>query len=142
MTERLSPADVNFFYLEDRTQPQHVGGIAIFEAPAGGFDYDRLVRLLEERISLVPRYRQRMKAVPGNLANPVWVDDPAFDISYHVRRSALPRPGNQEALLEFAARIQARVLDRRRPLWELYLIEGLAGGRVAVLSKTHQAMVD
>ena len=142
MTERLSPADVNFFYLERRTTPQHVGGVAIFESRADGFDYDRLVRLLEERISLVPRYRQKMKAVPGNLANPIWVDDPAFDITYHVRRSALPRPGTDLSLLEFCARIQSRLLDRDRPLWEMYLVEGLSGGRVAVVTKTHHSMVD
>ena len=142
MTERLSPADVSFFYLERRTAPQHVGGLAIFEAPADGFDYDRLVRLLEERISLVPRYRQKMKTIPGNLANPIWVDDPAFDITYHVRRSALPRPGTDVSLLEFCARIQSRLLDRDRPLWEMYLVEGLADGRVAVVTKTHHSMVD
>src|SRR3954470_24022250 len=112
MTERLSPADVSFFYLESPTAPQHVGGIAIVEPPTDGFDYERLVRLLEERISLAPRYRQRMRAVPGNLANPIWVDDPAFDITYHVRRSALPRPGSDTALLEFCARIQSRLLYR------------------------------
>jgi len=93
MSERLSSADVAFFYLEGRTTPQHVGGLGVFAPPAGGFDYDRLVRLLEERISLVPRYRQKVRAIPGHLANPVWVDDPNFDITYHVRRSALPRPG-------------------------------------------------
>lgn len=142
MTERLTPSDVSFFYLERRTTPQHVGGLAIVEPPADGFDYERLVRLLEERISLVPRYRQRMKAVPGNLANPIWVDDPAFDITYHVRRSALPRPGTDTALLEFCARIQSRLLDRTRPLWEMYLVEGLAEGRVAIVTKTHHSMVD
>ena len=141
MSDRLSTADVAFFYLEGRTTPQHVGGIAIFTAP-DGFDYDRLVRLLEERISLAPRYRQRMRTVPGNLANPVWVDDPNFDITYHVRRSALPRPGTEAALLEFCARIQSRLLDRSRPLWEMYLIEGLSGGRVAIVTKTHPSMVD
>ena len=93
MTERMSSADVAFFYLEGPTTPQHVGGIAVFEQPADGFDYDRLVRLLEERISLVPRYRQKIREIPGRIANPVWVDDPNFDITYHVRRSALPRPG-------------------------------------------------
>ena len=142
MTERLSPADVSFFYLERRTTPQHVGGLAVFTAPADGFDYDRLVRLLEERISLVPRYRQKMRTVPGNLANPIWVDDPSFDITYHVRRSALPRPGTDVSLLEFTARIQSRLLDRHRPLWEMYLVEGLSGGRIAVVTKTHHSMVD
>ncbi|MEP7019894.1 MAG: wax ester/triacylglycerol synthase family O-acyltransferase [Pseudonocardiales bacterium] len=142
MTERLTSADVSFLYLEGRTTPQHVGAIAAFAPPADGFDYDRLVRLLEERISLVPRYRQKMRAIPGHLANPVWVDDPNFDITYHVRRSALPRPGTQAQLLEFCARIQSRLLDRSRPLWEMYLVEGLADGQIAILTKTHHAMVD
>ena len=79
--------------------------------------------------------------VPGHLANPVWVDDPAFDITYHVRRSALPRPGSDVELLEFCARIESRLLDRGRPLWEMYLVEGLSGGRVAIVTKTHAAMV-
>src|SRR4051812_18324511 len=142
MSERLSPADVAFFYLESPATPQHVGGVAVFERPPGGFDYARLVRLIDERISLVPRYRQRMRSVPGGLANPVWVDDPSFDIGYHVRRSALPYPGRDEQLLEFCARIQSRLLDRARPLWEMYLVEGLADGRVAIVTKTHEAMVD
>src|SRR5664279_3499318 len=141
MSERLTTADVAFFYLERRTTPQHDGGIAIITAP-DGFDYDRLVRLLDERISLVPRYRQKMRAVPGNLANPVWVDDPHFDITYHVRRSALPRPGTDAALLEFSARILSRILDRDRPLWEMYLVEGLSDDRVAIVTKTHPSMVD
>jgi len=130
-----------FFYLEGRTTPQHVGGIAIFEAP-DGIDYERLVALLEERISLVPRYRQRMRTVPGNVGAPVWVDDPSFDITYHVRRSMLPRPGTDAALLEFAGRIMPRLLDRARPLWEMYLVEGLSEGRVAIVTKTHHSMVD
>ena len=142
MSERLSSADVSFFYLEGRTTPQHVGGIAVFAPTADGFDYDRLVRLLEERISLVPRYRQKMRAIPAHLANPVWVDDPNFDITYHVRRSALPRPGTQAQLLEFCARIQSWLLDRTRPLWEMYLVEGLADGQIAIVTKTHHAMVD
>ena len=142
MGERMSAVDVSFFHLEGRTTPQHVGGIAVFELPPDGFDYDRLVRLLDERISLVPRYRQKMRVVPGRLANPVWVDDPSFDITYHVRRSALPRPGSDVQLLDFCARIQSRMLDRSRPLWEMYLVEGLSGGRVAICTKTHHSMVD
>src|SRR5579859_1604360 len=138
----MSSADVAFFYVEDPTTPQHIGGLAVFEPPPEGFDYDRLVRLLEERISLVPRYRQKMREVPGRIANPIWVDDPNFDITYHVRRSALPRPGNDAQLLEFTARIQSRLLDRNRPLWEIYLVEGLGDDRVAIISKTHHSMVD
>lgn len=120
----------------------HVGSVLVFQPEDGGFDYDRLVSLISKRISLVPRYRQCVREVPGRLANPVWVDDEDFDVTYHVRRSALPRPGSDVQLQEFVARIQSRRLDRRRPLWEVYLIEGLAGGRFAVVTKSHQAMVD
>jgi WS/DGAT/MGAT family acyltransferase len=142
MTERMTSADVAFLHRENRNAPQHMGGLAVFAPRAGGFNYDRLVRLLEERISLAPRYRQKVRMVPGHLAHPVWVDDPDFDINYHVRRSALPRPGDDHQLLEFCARIQSRLLDRSRPLWEMYLIEGLSDGRVAIATKTHEAMVD
>jgi WS/DGAT/MGAT family acyltransferase len=138
----LSSADVSFLYLEGRTTPQHVGGLAVFRTPEDGFDYDRLVQLLEERISLAPRYRQKMRSIPGHLANPVWVDDPNFDITYHVRRSALPRPGGDAELLDFCGRIQSRLLDRTRPLWEMYLVEGLSDHRVAIVTKTHHSMVD
>ena len=142
MTERMTSADVAFLHRETRNSPQHVGGLAIFAPRPGGFEYDRLVRLLEERISLAPRYRQKVRMVPGHLAHPLWLDDPNFDITYHVRRSALPRPGTDAQLLEFCARIQSRLLDRSRPLWEMYLVEGLSDGRVAVVTKTHEAMVD
>ena len=142
MADRLSPLDVSFLYMEEPSTPMHVGGVAIFEVPEEGFDYERLVDLIKERIGLVPRYRQRVRWVPGRLANPVWVDDENFDVTYHVRRSALPRPGTQEQLNELVARIMSRPLDRDRPLWEMYLVEGLEGGRFAILTKTHHAMVD
>ena len=120
----------------------HVGGVSVFAAPDGGFDYDRLVRLIKKRIAFVPRYRQRIRWVPGRLASPVWVDDENFDVAYHVRRSALPKPGNDFQLRELTARIMSRPLDRDRPLWEMYLVEGLSGRRFALLTKTHHAMVD
>ncbi|HEU4913534.1 MAG TPA: wax ester/triacylglycerol synthase family O-acyltransferase [Actinomycetes bacterium] len=142
MPDRLSPLDVSFLYFEEPTTPMHVGGVAVFEVPEEGFDLDRLVGLITQRIAFVPRYRQRIKWVPGRLANPVWVDDEAFDISYHVRRSALPRPGSDAQLAELVARVQSRPLDRSRPLWEMYLVEGLAENRFAIISKTHHAMVD
>ena len=142
MTDRLSPLDVSFLYFEGPTTPMHVGGVAIFEAPEDGFDYDRLVELISQRIALVPRYRQKVKWVPGRLANPVWVDDEDFDVTYHVRRSALPKPGTEAQLRELVGRLQSRQLDRNRPLWEIYLVEGLEGGRVAIITKTHHAMVD
>ncbi|MDQ1721388.1 MAG: diacylglycerol O-acyltransferase / wax synthase [Pseudonocardiales bacterium] len=142
MADRLNPLDVSFLYLEGRTTPMHVGGLAVFDSPSEGFDYDKFVDLIEHRISLVPRYRQKVRSVPGHLANPVWVDDAGFDLGYHVRRSALPRPGSDAQLRELVARVQSRALDRNRPLWEMYLVEGLAGGRFAVIQKTHHAMVD
>ncbi len=120
----------------------HAGGVALFQAPAEGFDYDRLVRLIKTRIALVPRYRQRIRWVPGGLGNPVWVDDGSFDVTYHVRRSALPRPGTEAQLRDLVARIMSRPLDRTRPMWEMYLVEGLERGRFAILTKTHHAMVD
>ena len=92
MADRLNPLDVSFLYLEGRTTPMHVGGLAVFEPPSEGFDYDTFVDLIEHRISLVPRYRQKVRSIPGHLANPVWVDDGDFDLGYHVRRSALPAP--------------------------------------------------
>src|SRR5687768_12671168 len=136
MAERLSPLDVSFLYMETPTTAMHVGGVAVFEPPADGFDYDRLVELISQRIALVPRYRQKVKLIPGRVANPVWVDDEDFDVTYHVRRSALPRPGNEAQLKELVGRLQSRQLDRNRPLWEIYLVEGLDQGRVAVITKT------
>jgi diacylglycerol O-acyltransferase / wax synthase len=140
--ERLSPADVSFLYLESPTTPMHVGGVAVLDPPAEGFDYERLVRLIGRRIALVPRYRQKVRTVPGHLANPVWVDDEHFDLTYHVRRSALPKPGTDAQLRELVGRLMGRRLDRSRPLWEIYLVEGLQGGRVGIVTKTHSAVVD
>jgi WS/DGAT/MGAT family acyltransferase len=143
MPPRLSALDASFLYLEQPTTPMHVGAVSLFRRPrGGGFDYDRLVELVEQRIALVPRYRQKVRYIPGNLARPVWIDDPDFDVAYHVRRSALPKPGSDEQLTELVARLMSRPLDHTRPLWEMYLVEGLARGRTAVLTKTHQAMVD
>ncbi|HEX2551691.1 MAG TPA: wax ester/triacylglycerol synthase domain-containing protein, partial [Nocardioidaceae bacterium] len=142
MADRLSALDVSFLYMEEPTTPMHVGGLLVFEPPPDGFDYDRLVKLIEDRIGLVPRYRQKIRWVPGHLANPIWVDDADFDITFHVRRSALPRPGSDEQLHELVSRLMSRRLDRNRPLWEMYLVEGLEGGRIAIISKTHHALVD
>ena len=142
MADRLSSLDTSFLNLEDAATPMHVGSVMVFDAPSGGFDYESLVTLISQRIAHVPRYRQRIKTVPGGLANPVWVDDTHFDMSYHVRRSALPRPGSDEQLEELVARIQPRPLDRSRPMWEVYLVEGLAENRFAIITKTHHSLVD
>jgi diacylglycerol O-acyltransferase len=116
--------------------------LEIFEPGEKGFDYERLVSLIEDRLAFVPRYRQRLRAVVNGLGTPVWVDDRDFDITFHVRRSAIPTPGGMDQLRELVARIAARRLDRGRPLWEMYLIEGLSEGRFAILSKSHQILVD
>ncbi|MFL6168693.1 MAG: wax ester/triacylglycerol synthase domain-containing protein, partial [Ornithinibacter sp.] len=142
MADRLSSLDSSFLNLEDAATPMHVGSVMVFDAPSGGFDYESLVTLISQRIAHVPRYRQRIKTVPGGLGNPVWVDDTNFDMSYHVRRSALPRPGSDEQLEELVARIQPRPLDRSRPMWEVYLVEGLAENRFAIITKTHHSLVD
>ncbi|MGB2838899.1 MAG: wax ester/triacylglycerol synthase family O-acyltransferase [Actinomycetes bacterium] len=142
MVDRLTPLDASFLYLEETATPMHIGGLAIFAPPQEPFDTAMLAGLVDSRLDLVPRYRQRVRETPGGLAAPVWVDDENFDLGYHVRRTALPRPGSDEQLHELVARVLSRPLDRDRPLWEMYLVEGLAEGRVALVTKTHQALVD
>ncbi|SHK61601.1 Diacylglycerol O-acyltransferase [Pseudonocardia thermophila] len=143
MPDRLSPLDASFLFAEDRTTAMHIGGVMTFEQPAGGpFDVGAFTDLIEQRLHLVPRYRQKVRMVPGGLGLPVWVDDPDFDIHYHVRHSALPAPGTDAVLRELVGRLLVRHLDRSRPLWEVNIVEGLTGGRFAVVTKTHHAMVD
>src|SRR6201993_4069073 len=118
----------------------HLGACSIFEGPTPC--YEDLVAAISARIHLVPRFRQRLAFVPLGQGRPVWVDDPHFRVNYHVRHTALPRPGGEEELKRLAGRVFSQALDRSRPLWELWLVEGLADGRFAVLSKTHHALVD
>jgi diacylglycerol O-acyltransferase / wax synthase len=122
--------------------PGHVGMVDIFDPGSEGFDYERLIALIRDRIEFVPHYRQRVRPVPARLAAPVWVDDENFDLTFHVRRSALPRPGTLDQLREFVGRVLARRLDPSRPLWEIYLVEGMEDGSFALVSKTHLALVD
>jgi diacylglycerol O-acyltransferase len=140
MVERLTSLDASFLYLDEPGTPLHVGGVLVLEFPPGGLE--ALAALVEARLPLVPRYRQRVLPVPGHLADPVWADDAGFDPAYHIRRSALPRPGADRQLLDLVSRVTSQPLDPSRPLWEMYLVEGLAGGRVAVVTKTHPALVD
>lgn len=142
MSSRLSAIDASFWFMEHPSTPMHAGGVAVFELPAAGFDHEQLVRLVRQRIALVPRYRQRVREVPFGFARPVWVDDEHFDVAFHVRRTAVAKPGSEEQLDELVARLMSRPLDRTRPLWEMYLIEGLADGRFAIVTKSHQALVD
>lgn len=141
--DRLTAIDAAFLEMESPTQHMHVGGLFVFEpATTGSFDFQKFLRLVRFRLHQVPRYRQKLAFTPLNLANPVWVDDANFDLSYHVRHAALPRPGTLEQLTDFAARILSRPLDRDKPLWEVYVIEGLDDGRFAVLGKNHHAQID
>jgi len=142
MSDRLTSLDASFLYLEESTTSMHVGSVMVFQPPREGFDYDQLVRIIESRIGAIPRFRQKVRDVPGRIANPVWVDDEAFDMGYHVRRAGLPRPGSDRQLQDFVARVQPRKLDRTRPLWEVYLLEGLHDGRFAIVTKTHHALID
>ncbi|MDQ1289047.1 MAG: diacylglycerol O-acyltransferase / wax synthase [Actinomycetota bacterium] len=145
MPDRLTPLDASFLYLESTETPMHVGSVMVFAGIGRArrpVDHVRLVKHVEARIAFVPRYRQRLRTVPGRLANPVWVDDENFDIDHHVRQSALPAPGTLDQLAGLVAELQARPLARDRPLWELTLVEGLEDGRFAVVTKVHQALVD
>lgn len=139
--QRLSPLDAEFLRKDTAAVPRQIASLAVL-APGAPLDHDQLIKVVSERIDLVPRYRQIPRRVPAALGSPVWIDDEDFDIALHVRRSALPRPGSREALHELVGRLVARRLDQERPLWELYLIEGLSDGAVALLFKAHQALVD
>ncbi len=138
--DRLTGLDSSFLHLERDAAHMHVAGCMVFKGSAP--DYDDLVQEIGARLHLVPRYRQRLAFVPLNQGRPVWVDDPHFNITYHVRHTALPRPGGEEELKRMAGRVFSQALDRRRPLWELWLVEGLEDDRFAILSKTHHALVD
>jgi diacylglycerol O-acyltransferase / wax synthase len=145
--ERLSFLDNSFLIMEGPTTPMHVAGTATYEVgslrtPEGGIDIDRIRGYVSSRLHLIPRYRQRLAFIP--LENhPVWVDDAYFNIHYHVRHAALPRPGDERQLKRLAARIMAQHLDRSKPLWEMWVVEGLEGGdNFAVISKIHHCMVD
>ncbi|HEX9681952.1 MAG TPA: wax ester/triacylglycerol synthase family O-acyltransferase [Acidimicrobiales bacterium] len=145
--DRLSAQDASFLHLENDHTPMHVGSCAMFEgAPffddSGQFRLAAARQLIESRLHLVPRFRRKLMEVPLQQGRPVWVDDDHFDLSYHVRLTALPRPGNEDQLKALMNRIQAQILDRRRPLWELWFVEGLEGDRVAIIQKTHHALVD
>ncbi len=142
MPDRLTPLDVSFLYLEEPSTAMHVGSVMLFRPAASGLDLAALTEHIQARVAPVPRYRQRVRTVPGRLANPVWVDDENFDIGAHIRRVQLPAPGSAAQLEDLVARVQARPLHRDRPLWEVVVVEGLDGGEFALITKVHQAMVD
>ncbi|MGH2556929.1 MAG: WS/DGAT/MGAT family O-acyltransferase [Actinomycetota bacterium] len=143
--ERLGPQDASFLYLETPTVHQHVGGVAILDpstAPNGKLTYPDVVRVISSRLHLAPRFRQKVVFPPLAVARPVWVDDANFDLDFHMRRAALPAPGGSRELVDYVQRVISRPLDRTKPLWELYLIEGMDDGLAAILTKVHHSMVD
>ncbi len=139
---RLSTSDASFYRLENTETPMYVGSLMILRRPRAGLSYETLLATVEQRLAQIPRYRQKIREVTLGLARPVWIDDRDFDITYHIRRSALPSPGSDEQLHELIARLAERPLDKARPLWEMYLVEGLAKNRIAIYTKSHQALVN
>jgi len=142
--QQLSGLDTSFLNMETPTTYGHVSGLAIFDpsTASASVTLDDLKQLIMERIHLLPPYRRRLVEVPLGLDHPYWIEDPDFDLDFHVRHIGLPPPGDHRQLSELVARIVARPLDRSRPLWELYLIEGLAGGYTAQLTKIHHCAID
>ena len=142
---QLTSLDAQFLAMETPRQYGHVSGIAVLDpttAPGGKLDLADVQKLVVERLPLLPPFRWRLAEVPFGLDYPYWIDDPEFDLDFHVRELALPHPGTEQKLTDQVVRIFSRPLDRARPLWELYLIHGLHGGRVAILTKIHHSVVD
>jgi WS/DGAT/MGAT family acyltransferase len=142
----LSHLDASFLALETPTTHMHVGGVAVFEAgpleqEGGGIDIERIKRHILSKLQYIPRYRQRLAFVPAS-QRPVWVDDDHFNFDYHVRHTSLPHPGADEQLKRLAGRIVSQPLDRAKPLWELWVVEGLKGHRFAIIAKIHHSMID
>jgi WS/DGAT/MGAT family acyltransferase len=144
--ERLSAQDASFIGLEDERCHMHVGGVMLFDSKTvrtaeGGIDIDRIRAAIEARLHLVPRFRQRLAYLPYERL-PIWVDDDRFRLGYHVRHTALPRPGDELMLKRLVGRIMSQQLDRTRPLWEMWFVEGLQGNQFALISKTHHCLID
>ncbi len=138
--QRLTATDASFVAQEQGLSHMHIGGVMIFEGPPP--PYKALLQHIEARLDLVPRYRQRLLLPRLEMGRPLWIDDTRFTLSYHVRHTALPPPGSIEQLQHLTGRVVSQRLDRSKPLWEMYLVEGLDGGRFALINKTHHAMVD
>ncbi|HVF32682.1 MAG TPA: wax ester/triacylglycerol synthase family O-acyltransferase [Acidimicrobiales bacterium] len=142
--QRLSGLDATFLYLESASNHMHVASTAIFDPSTvpGGYSFEKVKELVASRLHLLPPFRRRLVEVPFQLHHPLWVEDPDFDLDYHMRRAALPAPGGEEELAEFAADVLSRQLDRTKPLWEMYVVEGLENGLIATVTKTHHAAID
>jgi diacylglycerol O-acyltransferase / wax synthase len=142
---RLSAQDAQYLYLERPKVHFHVGGLCVLDPstrPGGRLRLEDVAAVITSRLHLVPRFRQKVVFIPGGVARPVWVDDADLDVDFHLRRAALPRPGGRRELADYVQRILSRPLDRSKPLWETYLIEGLEDGMAAILTKVHHCMID
>src|SRR5829696_7090165 len=138
--DRLSAVDASFLAQERANSHMHIGGVLIFEGPPPS--YEDFLNHIRSRLHLVPRYRHKLAVPPLETGRPIWIDDPSFNLEYHVRHTALPQPGSEEQLRALAARTHSQRLDRAKPLWELWLVQGLEQNRFALISKTHHALVD
>jgi WS/DGAT/MGAT family acyltransferase len=145
--DRLTALDTSFLHMERLEYPMHVGALSVLEgAPFfdtnGHFRISDVRDLVQSRLPLLPRFRRRLMSVPYDQGRPIWVDDHNFEIAYHVRHTALPKPGSWEQLVALTTRVQEQLLDRERPLWELWFVEGLEDGHVALVQKTHHSLID
>ncbi len=142
--QRLTGLDAGYLYLETGTSPMHVSSLMVLDPSTApnGFDFDSLKQLFLDRIHLAPPFRRRLVEVPLGIHHPIWVEDPNFDIDWHLRHIAVPSPGAMDDLNELVGHLMAIPLDRTRPLWECWLIEGVEGGKVALLAKVHHAAID
>jgi diacylglycerol O-acyltransferase / wax synthase len=138
--DRMSPLDASFLHIEDGVSHMHIGSVAVFEGPPP--PYEDFEAMVAGKLPAVPRYRQKVRFVPFQLGRPVWVDDPHFNLVYHLRHTALPAPGGDHELRNLVGRVMGQQLDRNRPLWEMWMVEGLDRGHWAIVSKVHHCMVD
>src|SRR5437764_13376035 len=140
---RLTGLDATFLYMETPNNHMHVASTAIFDPSTvpGGYSFEGVRELVENRLPLLPPFRWRLVEVPFGLHHPLWIEDPDFDLDYHLRRAALPAPGGSRELAEFTAEVMCRPLDRRRPPWEMYVVEGLEDGMVAAISKVQHGAI-
>lgn len=142
--QRLTGLDATFLYLETPNNHMHVASAAVFDPSTvpDGYDFEKVKALVENRLPLLPPFRRRLVTVPFDIHHPLWIEDPDFDLDYHLRRAALPSPGGPKEFAEFVGDVISRQLDRNHPLWEMYVVEGLEGGMIGVVSKTHHAAID
>src|ERR1700742_4441796 len=138
--DRLTPVDASFLHQEGASSHMHIGGLTLVEGPPPSME--EFLEQIRRRLHLVPRYRHKLAHTAIDSGRPLWVDDPSFNLEYHVRHAALPAPGTEEQLFQLAARIASQPLDRSKPLWESWLIEGLEGDRFVLIFKTHHSLVD